>query len=439
MTNPFPPATGGIEINLSNDAGQEGAHWSPNAQTSLTNNPDTSSGFKSMDYVPGHAGSSFAEGDMGDLANDLNNFDGGEDEGTGFDLGDKGKKIAIAAGAVLVLGVIGFLGLGYLEQEGMSLEDLFSMIMGTDYDPGMVDTLPTPKKPKKTPAKKPELAEGGLPEASPLPETPLDIEPSGPLVIPNKIDIDAYRGIPPGIPDIEPMSRIWSAQEEEVWRRGITHSYPWQRYKTVLEVKSSRLIQSRVILWDALEDEHLWVRMRAVMALAEFGVPVKKLNVEKAIGLARKSLVANFVKRFIQKSSPGERYVLKHAIAMVNSLGRISILRTFNNEGFHKESLEYYVVAALNDPNWRVRRYAQRIVNNWSQSRVSKLQAELAGFDTSTPAFEQEETLKVPERETLPSEDDAPIPVDDVTIYQNQGDDINYDDIPDYDVEFDDF
>ena len=502
MSNPFPPATGGVEINLSKEGGQ-GGNWSPNAQTSLTNSSDTNSGFKSMDYVPGHGGSYAAGGGAPGAAPAAAGsppppveFSGAPPQqagGGGLDLLGIGKKLVSAGLIIIIIGGLGFIGLSYLDQEGMSVEDLIGLILGTEeYDMEMeLDEMPVPahKRPKakkKTakPASRPqarpsapvaqskpqarpsapvaqddevmipeniEIGEMTPPEDVPDPFAPpprvvppppeLATQPLSPVTrqVPTSIgtEINIYSYIPASLPEIEPMSRIWSAQEEQVWRRGITNSYPWQRYKTVLEVKSSRLIQSRVILWDALEDSTFWTRMRAVMALAEFGVPVKKLNVQKAIGNARPELLANFVKRFIIKSSPGERYVLKHAIKMANPNGRINILKAFKNAGFQRESLDYYPVAALQDPSSRVRAYARSIVSQWNQGRLASLQNELVAF-RSNPDVKDDE-LKVIMKETMPvRRDSSPIEVDDVRIYDDESD-IDYDDVPDYDVEFDDF
>ncbi|MFK7823349.1 MAG: hypothetical protein AB8G05_04280 [Oligoflexales bacterium] len=459
MTNPFPPATDGVEINLSNDIGQ-GGNWADNAQTSLTNSHDTASGFKSMDYVPGHGGGDFgAPGDVGvpgvDTPHDGFGGEGQLSPEDGSDIADVLKKVI---SFVILLGVIvalGYIGLSFLDGEGVSIQDLINNVQGIE-EPDL-DSFPTsppkrqptrakPAKPKNFPGGD-KIADEGIDAPGntflpPVPVNPQALEEVKVPKSPRKVEISVYSYIPNSLPEIEPMSRIWSAQEEQVWRVGITNRYPWQRYKTVLEVKSSRLVQSRVILWDALDDTMFWTRMRAVMALAEFGVPVKKLNVDKALGDARPSLVANFVKRFIVNSSPGERYVLKHAIKMINPAARVFILKAFKRAGFQKESLDYYPVAALEDPDMRVRTYARSIVNTWGGQRLKNLQTELEAFKAN-PAFREEE-LKVieqeePETTILP--DTVPIEVDEIQMFDDSfdDDDIDYEDVPDYDVEFDDF
>ena len=470
MTNPFPPATGGVEINLSNDLGlgPQGGNWADNAQTSLTNHSnDTTSGFKSMDYVPGHGGGDYGTpGDVGVPGVEPPHLDGfGGDQLHPEDGNNTADTMKKAIGVVIVLGIIGGLGfvvLSFLDGEGVSLQDLINKVSGVeDYDSDF-DTLPKPIPKRKDVKKKlptqprqftrgvnnnnkaSEGASGSnetfLPPVPPVPINPLGGERAQVYTGPKKPEISIYSYIPNSLPEIEPMSRIWSAQEEQVWRVGITNNYPWQRYKTVLEVKSSRLVQSRVILWDALDDTMFWTRMRAVMALAEFGVPVKKLNVEKALGDARPSLVANFVKRFIVKSSPGERYVLKHAIKMVNPKARVFILKAFKMAGFQKESLDYYPVAALEDPDMKVREYARSIVNTWDGQRLTNLQRELEAFK-GNPAVKEEELKMIEEEvesEVIP--ESVPIEVDEIQMYDDEvEEDIDYDDVPDYDVEFDDF
>ncbi|MCB9229975.1 MAG: hypothetical protein H6618_10240, partial [Deltaproteobacteria bacterium] len=114
-------------------------------------------------------------------------------------------------------------------------------------------------------------------------------------------------------PESMPVAPVWSASQEQLWRQGIAHKFPWQRYKTVMEVRAERPEQSQVILYDALNDPQFWTRMRAVIALAESGIPVPSKTVKQAIGSEEKSLVARFFKRFSLKNSAGERYILRMA------------------------------------------------------------------------------------------------------------------------------
>lgn len=168
-----------------------------------------------------------------------------------------------------------------------------------------------------------------------------------------------YLGLPNRLSgDIAPLARKWSPQEEAVWHRGITHSFPYQHYKTVQDVVKSRLAGSDVVLWDALNDDKLWVRMWAVCGLAEFGIEIDGASVNKAIGTARPELVRNFFKRFIGKNTAGQRYVMRYALPVVGPQTRLVIYRALLNQ--RDDLSDLYLVAASLDPDRRLSRWANR-------------------------------------------------------------------------------
>ena len=167
-----------------------------------------------------------------------------------------------------------------------------------------------------------------------------------------------YLGLPNRlVGDIAPLSRKWSPQEEAVWHRGITHTFPYQHYKTVLDVVRARLAGSDVVLWDALDDDKLWVRMWAVCGLADFGIELDGSSVTKAIGSVRAELVSNFFKRFIGKNTAGQRYVMRYALPVVTPRTRLVIYQALLGE--RDELNDLYLVAASLDPNRKVSRWAK--------------------------------------------------------------------------------
>ena len=52
------------------------------------------------------------------------------------------------------------------------------------------------------------------------------------------------------------MERSWSAEEQRRWRLGVTHEFPYQRYKTIQDIRDRRLAGSEEVLWDGLQDEN---------------------------------------------------------------------------------------------------------------------------------------------------------------------------------------
>lgn len=170
-----------------------------------------------------------------------------------------------------------------------------------------------------------------------------------------------YQDLPNSvIGELLPLSRMWSPQEEDIWQNGITHQFPYQHFKTVHDVVAERLSGSETILWSALESEKLWTRMWAVMGIASFRGDLEPDTIVRGLGDARPSLITNFFKRFMVESSPSQRYVLRHAIRIVNPAARRVILEVLAR---HTNELnDRYVVAATLDQNARIKAWAKRNV-----------------------------------------------------------------------------
>ena len=129
------------------------------------------------------------------------------------------------------------------------------------------------------------------------------------------------------------------------------------------DVVSERLTGSDAILWDALEDDKFWTRMWAVIGLADFGVEIDNDAVLKALRDERPSLVTNFFKRFKDKSTPGQRYVMRYAIRNVDPRARRVICEALLNAGDDMSAV--YLVAATLDQDVRVK--------NWANQNIGRL------------------------------------------------------------------
>ena len=214
-----------------------------------------------------------------------------------------------------------------------------------------------------------------------------------------------------------PPDSSWSAQQKQTWRRGITHIFPWQRYKTIMEVRSRRLAQSQVILYDALNDNRFWIRMRAVMALADFGVSVSPGTVRKAIGVEEKSLVSRFFRRFYRKNTPGERYVMRMSLPLIKPSGRVTILRSLFAFGVRAENHGLYLAAALEDPDDKIRSFASLVANresgSWLENQRRQFRAISAG---PIPDINKTENLPASAPVALP-EEQPPIELDRIEIF----------------------
>jgi hypothetical protein len=172
-------------------------------------------------------------------------------------------------------------------------------------------------------------------------------------VIINEIDKGALEALNKG-------RREMSVIEENGWRAGVEHKFPYQHFRTVEEMRAFRAAGSEPILRKALGDKSLWVRMTAAFALVESGIPLMASEVEQAVGRReRANLLSGYFQRFTRQNNIAERYVLKFALPLVPEAARIDILRGLVNAG--DPDAELFVIAGSFDASPRVRRWS----TNW--------------------------------------------------------------------------
>ncbi len=187
-------------------------------------------------------------------------------------------------------------------------------------------------------------------------------------------------------PSTKELGRIWNAAEENNWRTGLKSKYPWQRYKTVMEVRTGRYTQSSVILWDALDDSKLWVRMQALLGLAEFGQNPSLNHLQKALGDANKGLLTRFFMRFELKSTPQDHFILRLAMPLVDPETRLEILKTLAQHP--SQANRVFVLAAAQDPDLKTKHFAQKAVATWSPEQLQAVQKDMLKQPTKAPKAE---------------------------------------------------
>ena len=166
-----------------------------------------------------------------------------------------------------------------------------------------------------------------------------------------------YWDLPNQVIRKKPGSNRISFEERRVLESGINHEFFYQRFKTVEEIRGLGLAGASFILRQALAEKKFWIRMYAVMGLAEFGEPVDVDMVDLAIGDARPDLVANFFKRFRAQRSEGELYVMREALKVVDASARRVILEVLDQTDDNLRGL--YLVAGTYDPGAGIREYAR--------------------------------------------------------------------------------
>lgn len=161
-------------------------------------------------------------------------------------------------------------------------------------------------------------------------------------------------------PHPAPMINGVSGSDEQSFLDRINHDYVYQAYRAVKNLRKSRFLGTETILYEAVNHRKYWTRMEAVIALAEFGFEVSKETVAGVFEGVRPSLIKNYMKRLGVKTSPGELYILKQAIKLVDASGRLQVLKLLSRIHFRDSKL--YLVAAIYDPS--------PIIQQWLESEL---------------------------------------------------------------------
>lgn len=203
-------------------------------------------------------------------------------------------------------------------------------------------------------------------------ETPMEAAPP-----PSKVSAAVTETVPAASPPVDPLiNPYWSMpnpleggfagveslsqSQEERWRFSLTHPFPYQRFKTVQEIRRAQLRGSEFILTDVLSQPKFWTRMEALFAMAEMGLEVDVDTVEGAIGNTRRSLVQNYFRRFRKKANDAEIYIMRQAVRVVDAPARIVIL---SNLALRRDPTnDLYLIAASYDPNAKVKEWAAGIL-----------------------------------------------------------------------------
>ena len=181
-----------------------------------------------------------------------------------------------------------------------------------------------------------------------------------------------YWGLPNDFAEkLDKPIETWTVEQEDAWRENLSSKFIWQKYKTLDEIKDARLAGSEILLWDLVGERKLWLRLKALMALADFGEKVSIKDVLDASIDARPSTLANFVKRFRQKSSVGELFVLRQLIRIMDQKGRFEVLRVLAERSDIYTDL--YLVAGAMDPEEKIAKWAERKLENIDPEKLEQL------------------------------------------------------------------
>ncbi len=152
------------------------------------------------------------------------------------------------------------------------------------------------------------------------------------------------------------FSRSLSFVEVEEFHKALQHPFFYQRHKLIDGIVSNRLGNSESILREAAYNApRLWLRMKALIGLAELGYPVQLEDVERALGSDPTYRVSNYFKRFRDRGGLAEQYIMRYAIKIVGDKARRSILQAMRRDLSADNAL--YLAAAAFDSGSKTKKW----------------------------------------------------------------------------------
>lgn len=163
--------------------------------------------------------------------------------------------------------------------------------------------------------------------------------------------------------DLPARGKSLSTDEESSFKAGLSHEFHYQRYKTVLDLAAAKAPGSEELLRSALDSNKFWIRMRALIALADMGDEITDDDVGQALGKTHSELRARFFKRFERSPcSVGCFYVARAAMKHLDAYGRAQVLKVVAREP--SDVRDVFMVAATFDSSESVRQTAQDWLSN---------------------------------------------------------------------------
>ena len=119
---------------------------------------------------------------------------------------------------------------------------------------------------------------------------------------------------------------------------------------------------SEILLFESLDQPKLWLRMEALIGLAEFGVKYGINTAQRAVSEARLSLQKNYFKRYQENLSIPERYTLTQLLKISQAPVRVQILANLLQNRDVESHLFVQAARFDQDP----------LVKNWFQKNVGQ-------------------------------------------------------------------
>jgi hypothetical protein len=201
----------------------------------------------------------------------------------------------------------------------------------------------------------------------------------------------------------EPTGRIWSGEEETAFRAGLNNQFTYQQHKAVMDVRKLKLSGSDAILWEALQNKKFWTRIWAAIGLAEFNNEVSLETLEGVIQTARSELIATFLERLQQNPNPGQAFIARQLVKILDERGRLSALKVIYRSNDKLKDL--YLAAATVDPGKKVQRWARYALGRkpMQPDKYNEMMEIVLGSGDGTKIISGENVAPIKQPELLPS------------------------------------
>jgi hypothetical protein len=296
-----------------------------------------------------------------------------------------GKLVIVALFALLLIAVAGFAAYEYFVKERDPITTVMNYFGAGNSDITQT-TQPTGRKKAKN--KPSAVATDPIPVAKKTAEIPANPY----WELPNRI-----------VGNQEPPGRIWSSDEENAFRAGLNHMFTYQQYKAVMDVRQLKLSGSDAILWDALQNKKFWTRIWAAIGLAEFNNEVSIETLENVVDKARSELIATFLERLQHKPNPGQVFIARQLVKILDERGRISALKVIYKSNDKLRDL--YLAAATVDPGKRVQRWARYALGRkpMDPNKYNEMMEIVQGNVEGNSIISGEKVVPVKQPDLLPS------------------------------------
>lgn len=194
--------------------------------------------------------------------------------------------------------------------------------------------------------------------AAPIPAAGRPITPSPGLVSPNP-----YILLPYGVAgELPARSRALTGENEEQLRATVDSGDYYSRYKAIQYLAKLRSEGAEPYFREALQSGKFWLRMHAVIGLADSGYKVSDEDLQVALGDAHSELRARFFERFTVdgRCDLGCMSVVRGSIKYLDAAGRLSALKVIAKES--SEVSAGFLVAALFDQDLKVQSFARNML-----------------------------------------------------------------------------